>query len=116
MGSLTTRCGEIAPHSPLKFAFYKAMLYHTLYPRNNGLLTAQLFYYVKVEYSGTKDYNKSFTDAGSNQANMSFYHVVEGLVPGSQYTFTVFGTSVCGKGNGITLERVITNVEGTQCH
>ena len=52
---------------------------------------------LKVNYSGTKLYNKTFKDTGDRNVGKSTKYTVAGLVPGSNYWFQVYGTSVCGQ-------------------
>ena len=54
----------------------------------------QLF---KVKYSGTKSYDKKFKDEDTKEAGKTTAYTVESLLPGSKYTFQLYGTSVCGK-------------------
>lgn len=70
-----------------------------------------MFLTVKVEYAGTKSYNKSFKDDGFKDEVKSTTYPVENLVPGSQYDFEVYATSVCGKSLS-TYVKVETGVEG----
>jgi len=49
-----------------------------------------------VKYSGKKDYNKTFLSSGSRYADKSKTYTVKDLVPGTLYTFQVYGTSDCG--------------------
>jgi len=49
-----------------------------------------------VKYLGKKDYNKTFKSSGSRYADKSKTYTVEDLVPGTLYTFEVYGTSDCG--------------------
>ena len=58
-----------------------------------------------MKYSGTKLYNKTFKDTGDRSVGKSTIYRVAGLVPGSNYHFQVYGTSVCGQSFPIELER-----------
>jgi len=49
-----------------------------------------------VKYSGKKDYNKTFASSGTRYADKSKTYTVKDLVPGTLYTFEVYGTSDCG--------------------
>ena len=66
---------------------------------------------VKVYYSGTKSYDKKFKDEDTKGAGKTTAYTVESLVPGSEYRFELYGTSVCGKSKSryVTKE---TKVEG----
>ena len=66
---------------------------------------------VKVKYSGTKSYNESFKDDGLKEAIKSTTYSVKNLVPGSQYDFEVYTTSVCGKSSSAYV-KVETTMEG----
>lgn len=70
-----------------------------------------MFLTVKVEYAGTKSYNKSFKDDGFKDEVKSTTYPVENLVPGSQYDFEVYATSVCGKSSPACV-KVETKMEG----
>ena len=64
-----------------------------------------------MEYSGTKSYDKKFkTRDYKIDVGKLPKHTVTGLVPGSNYQFQVYGTSVCGKSLAIklTVETKIT--------
>ena len=65
----------------------------------------------KVKYSGTKSYDKTFEDKGDKNAGKSTTLKMENLVPGSEYKFEVYGTSVCGKSISIYVN-VVTKVAG----
>ena len=60
------------------------------------------FLSVKVKYLGKKDYNKTFKISGSRYADKSKTYPVKDLVPGTLYTFQVYGTSVCGNSSLIS--------------
>ena len=47
-----------------------------------------------MKYSGVKSYSKSFKDEGVKKTQNLTCKVVD-LVPGSSYTFEVYGTSTC---------------------
>ena len=66
---------------------------------------------LKVNYSGTKSYNKTFKDTGDRNVGKSTNYTVAGLVPGSNYQFQVYGTSVCGQSFPIEL-KVETKIAG----
>ena len=66
---------------------------------------------VKVKYSGAKSYNESFKDDELKEAIKSTTYSVKNLVPGSQYEFEVYATSVCGKSSSTYVE-VETGMEG----
>ena len=56
-----------------------------------------MYLIVKVKYTGTKSYNKTFRDAEKTiKAIKATTQKVEGLIPGTTYEFRVHGTSVCG--------------------
>ena len=57
-----------------------------------------------MKYSATKLYNKTFTDKGDRNVGKSTKYTVAGLVPGSNYQFLVYGTSVCGQSGAIELK------------
>ena len=57
-----------------------------------------------MKYSGTKLYNKSFNDKGDRNVGKSTKCTVTGLVPGSNYQFLVYGTSVCGQSDATELK------------
>ena len=65
----------------------------------------------KVKYSGTKSYDNNFSHGGTKDAGKSTTYRVVGLVPGSNYKFEVYGTSVCGESLSIFLE-VETEIAG----
>ena len=64
-----------------------------------------------MKYSGTKSYDKEFKDEGTKAVGKSTTYTVVGLVPGSNYNFEIYGTSVCGKSSSINL-KVETNTMG----
>ena len=64
-----------------------------------------------VKYWGKKSYNESFKDSGSKEAIKSTTYTVKNLVPGSQYYFEVYVTSVCGKSSSAFV-KVETPMEG----
>ena len=64
-----------------------------------------------MKYSGTKSYYNSFKDLGVKTAQNSTTCKVVDLVPGSSYTFEVYGTSVCGKTLS-TYIHIETNLKG----
>ena len=49
-----------------------------------------------MKYSGVKSYSKSFKGEGVKKADSLTTCEVVNLVPGSKYTFEVYGTTVCG--------------------
>ena len=57
-----------------------------------------------MKYTGTKLYNKTFEDTGYRTVGKSTKYKVAGLVPGSNYQFQVYGTSVCGQGDHTALK------------
>ena len=57
----------------------------------------------KVKYSGTKSYDNKFNHGGTKDVGGSTTYRVVGLVPGSNYKFEVYGTSVCGESLAIVL-------------
>jgi len=65
----------------------------------------------QVKYSGTKEYDKTFTDTGDKNVGKLSTYKVDGLVPGSNYQFQVYGTSVCGKSSSIEVT-VETKIAG----
>ena len=65
----------------------------------------------KVKYSGTKSYDNNFSHGDTEDAGESTTYRVAGLVPGSNYTFEVYGTSVCGESLSIFL-KVETKMAG----
>jgi len=57
----------------------------------------------QLKYSGTKSYDKTFEyEDNINVGKLTEYTVTD-LVPGSNYQFQVYGTSVCGKSLAIKL-------------
>lgn len=64
-----------------------------------------------MKYSGTKSYDNKFKQEGTKAAGKSTAYTVDGLVPGSNYKFEVYGTSVCGKSSAIDL-KVETKMTG----
>ena len=64
-----------------------------------------------MNFTGTKWYNKTFTDIGDKNVGESTKYSVTALVPGSDYHFQVYGTSVCGKSSPIKL-KVKTKITG----
>ena len=70
-----------------------------------------LFYLFKVKYYGTKSYNKSFKHEGLEGKVKATTYSVKNLVPGSQYDFEVYATSVCGNSTSSYVE-VETRMEG----
>ena len=67
---------------------------------------------VKVKYSGTKSYNESFKDDSLKESIKSTTYTVKNLMPGSQYDFEVYATSVCGKSSSAYLKVETMRVEG----
>ena len=70
-----------------------------------------LFYLFKVKYYGTKSYHKSFKHEGLEGIVKATTYSVKNLVPGSQYDFEVYGSSVCGLSSSIYV-KVETTMEG----
>ena len=66
---------------------------------------------VKVKYRGTKSYYESFEDDGLKEGIKSTTFSAKNLVPGSQYNFKVYATTVCGKSSSTCLE-VETTMKG----
>jgi len=64
-----------------------------------------------VKYSGKKNYNKTFASSGSRCADKSKTYTVKDLVPGTLYTFQVYGTSDCGNSSLISYN-VETKIAG----
>ena len=64
-----------------------------------------------MKYSGTKSYDKTFKDVGVKSVGKLTTYTVAGLVPGSNYKFELYGTSVCGKSLPIEL-KVETKMAG----
>ena len=64
-----------------------------------------------MNYSAAKSYNNSFKDVGVKTAQNSTTCKMVHLVPGSNYTFEVYGTSVCGKSSSAYIN-VETNLMG----
>lgn len=64
-----------------------------------------------MKFSGTKSYNKEFKDEGIKAVGKSTTCTVVGLVPGSNYNFEIYGTSVCGESLSLNL-KVDTNSTG----
>lgn len=64
-----------------------------------------------MKYSGTKSYDKKFKDIGVKTAGKITKYTVVGLVPGSNYKFEVYGTSLCGKSFTVDL-KVETKMAG----
>ena len=65
----------------------------------------------EVKYSGTKSYNESFKDDGLKEEIKSTTFSTNNLVPGSQYNFEVYVSSVCGKSSSAYV-KVETRMEG----
>ena len=82
----------------------------TLPPRNINCI-----FFIKVKYTGTKDYNTSFLDIGEQDAKEGTNYLVENLVPGTLYNFKVSGESVCVEGQPTAVEAT-TNMSGKQKH
>ena len=57
-----------------------------------------------MKYSGTKSYVENFKDADHKNVGKVTKHTVTDLVPGSNYHFQVYGTSVCGQSLAIELK------------
>ena len=66
---------------------------------------------VKVKYRGTKSYNEGFKDDGIKEAIKSTTYSVKNLVPGSQYDFEVYRSSICSKSSSVSL-KVETTMQG----
>ncbi|XP_027042748.1 receptor-type tyrosine-protein phosphatase epsilon-like [Pocillopora damicornis] len=59
----------------------------------------------KVEYSGKKSYNNSFSHEGSKDVQGATKYTLDNLVPGTKYDLRVYGISKCGnKGLPSSLE------------
>jgi len=67
--------------------------------------------FVKVKYTGKKDYNKTFKNSGTRYADKSKTYTVKDLVPGTLYTFQVYGTSKCGNSTPVSYT-VETKISG----
>ena len=57
-----------------------------------------------MKYSGTKSYDKTFKDTGVENVGKLTEYTVADLVPGSNYQFQVYGTSVCGQSSPLKLK------------
>ena len=64
-----------------------------------------------MKYSGTKLYNKTFKGTGDRNVGKSTIYTVAGLVPGTNYQFQVYGTSICSQSFPIGL-KVETKITG----
>ena len=71
------------------------------------------FFFIKVKYTGTKDYNTSFLDIGEQDAQEATNYLLENLVPGTLYKFKVSGESVCVEGQP-TAVHATTKMSGKQ--
>lgn len=71
-----------------------------------------LFYFIKVNYSGTKEYDEAFSDIKSKIVGKSTQYTVTDLVPGTSYKFKVYATSGCGDSSPSTSD-VKTKMAGT---
>lgn len=69
------------------------------------------FCYQKVKYSGSKPYDQKFTHRGYGNATKLKAYTVKNLVPGTNYTFEVYGTSACGNSSSAFLS-VETTIAG----
>ena len=70
-----------------------------------------------MKYFGTKPYNQSFRDDGVKDVGNSTTYTMKGLVPGSIYSFTIYGSSVCGVGAPKDFaDRVKTKLTGKLCY
>ena len=56
-----------------------------------------------MKYSGTKPYDQKFTHHGYRHAEKSKEYTVKHLVPGTKYTFEVYGTYTCGNSSSAVL-------------
>ena len=65
-----------------------------------------------MEYTGTKSYNKSFTDEGMVNVKVTTVCTVENLVPGTRYRFQVYAISECGTQGPTTYIDEETRLEG----
>ena len=69
---------------------------------------------VKVEYSGKKYYNNSFSHEGSNDVQGTTKYTLDNLVPGTKYDLRVYGISKYGN-NGVSSSlEVETKIGGKQ--
>ena len=69
---------------------------------------------MKVEYSGKKSYNDSFSHEGSKDVQGTTKYTLDNLVPSTKYDLRVYGISKCGnKGLPSSLE-VETKIGGKQ--
>ena len=64
-----------------------------------------------MNYSGAKSYNRTFQDRGDRNVGKLTTYTVASLVPGSNYQFQVYGTSVCGQSFPVEL-KVETKIAG----
>ena len=67
---------------------------------------------IKVNYSGTKEYDEAFSDIKSKSVGKSTQYTVTGLFPGTSYKFKVYATSACGDSSPLTSD-VKTKMAGT---
>lgn len=65
-----------------------------------------------MEYTGTKSYNKSFTDEGIVDVKVATLYTVENLVSGTKYRFQVYAISKCGTKGPTTYIDEETRLEG----
>ena len=69
---------------------------------------------VKVEYSGKKSYNNSFSHEGSKDVQGTTKYTLDNLVPGTKYDLRVYGVSKCGNNGFPSSLEVETKIGGKQ--
>ena len=70
-----------------------------------------------MKYFGTKPYSQSFRDGAVKDVGKLTTYKMEGLIPGSIYNFTIYGSSVCGVGAPKDFpDRVKTKMAGKLCY
>ena len=67
-----------------------------------------------MKYTGTKSYNKSFTDEGIVDVKVTTIYTVENLVPGTRYRFQVYGISESGTKGPATYLDEETRLKGKE--
>ena len=69
---------------------------------------------MKVEYSGKKSYNDSFSHEGSKDVQGTTKYTLVNLVPGTKYDLRVYGISKCGNKGLLSSLEVETKIGGKQ--
>lgn len=68
-----------------------------------------------MKYTGTKAYNRTFTDSGTKDVKKSTNYKVNELVPGTIYNFKVYGISACGDSLPALLLNDVTTKSTSKC-